>query len=43
MSVLDQVVLVVVGWLADHSPPMLAGFIGGLVSSWARERWKRHT
>ncbi|MBO0885092.1 MAG: hypothetical protein J2P17_33120, partial [Mycobacterium sp.] len=29
------------GWLADRAPPLLAGFIGGVLGALVIDRWKR--
>lgn len=35
--------LALLGWLADRAPPLVAGFIGGVIGSIATKRWrKRH-
>jgi len=40
MSGLDQFLFFLAGWLSDHSYPVLAGFLGGIVGSEMWTRWR---
>jgi hypothetical protein len=40
VSLFDNLLTSVAGWLADHSYPTVAGFIGGLVGTHIALRWR---